>query len=102
MCYWHNQFDMTTTLSTNLLLCYLNTTTVADNTLITDTLIFSTGTLIVFGRTEDALAEQTVALGLIGAVVDGLWFGHLTITTLKDLFGRSKSDGNFRKITLYF
>ena len=93
---------MSGTLTTNFLLCHLNTTTVTNDTLITDTLVLTAGTLIVLGRTEDALTEQTVTLRLIGTVVDGFRFGNLTEATLEDIFGRSKSDGNFRKITLYF
>ena len=102
MCNGHNELDVTGTLTTNLLLSHLYTASVADDTLITDALVLSAGTLIVLGRTEDALAEQTVALRLICTVVDGLGFGNLSETALEDLFGRSKSDGNFREITLYF
>ena len=74
---------MSGALTTNLLLCYLNTTTIADDTLITDTLILTAGTLIVLRRTEDALTEQTVTLRLIGTVVDGFRFGNLTEATPK-------------------
>ena len=66
---------MTGTLTTYLLLGNLYTTAVADDTLITDALVLTASTLIVLGRTEDALAEQTVALGLVGAIVDGLRLG---------------------------
>ena len=69
---------MSDTLTTHLLLGNLNTATVADDTLVTDTLVLTAGTLVVLRRTEDALAEQTVALGLVGAVVDGLRLGNLT------------------------
>ena len=74
---------MSGALTTNLLLRYLNTTTIADDTLITDTLILTAGTLIVLRRTEDALTEQTVTLRLIGTVVDGFRFGNLTEATLR-------------------
>ena len=80
---------MSGALTTNLLLRYLNTTTIADDTLITDTLILTAGTLIVLRRTEDALTEQTVTLRLIGTVVDGFRFGNLTEATLEDIFGRN-------------
>ena len=102
MSYGNNQFNMTSTLTTNLLLGYLNTTTVADDSLITDALVFTAGTLLVLGRSKDALAEQTVTFGLIGAIVDGLRLGDLTKRTLEDLFRRSQSDGYLGKVCLYF
>ena len=74
----YNEFDVTSALTANFLLSHLNTTTVADNALVTDALVLTTGTLVVLGRTEDALAEQTVALGLVGTIVDGLRLCHLT------------------------
>ena len=101
MGYGHYELDVTSTLTTYLLLGNLYTTTVADDTLITDALVLTAGTLIVLGRTEDALAEQTVAFGLIGAIVDGLRLGDLTERVLKDLLRRSQTDGNLLEITLY-
>ena len=79
MCHRHHQFDMSGTLTTHLLLCYLYTTTVADNAFIADTLVLTAGTLEILRRTEDALAEETVALRLVRTVVDGLRLGNLTI-----------------------
>ena len=83
----HNELDVSGTLTTHLLLCHLHTTTVADDALIADALVLATGTLIVLGRTEDALTEQTVTLRLIGTVVDGLGFGNLSEAALEDFFG---------------
>jgi hypothetical protein len=97
----NNKFDMASTLAAHLLLGNLHTTTVADDALIADALVLAATALVVLGGTEDALAEKTVALGLIGAVVDSLGFSDLTITTLEDFLGRSKSDGNLREIILY-
>ena len=48
----NNEFDVSCTLTAYLLFSYLNTTTVADNALIADTLIFSTSTFKILGRTE--------------------------------------------------
>ena len=79
------QLDMTSTFTANLLLSHLYSASVTNNTLIANALILTAGTLIVLCRTEDALAEQTVALRLIGAIVDGLRLGHLTAGVLKDL-----------------
>ena len=97
----NDKLDMACTLTANLLLCNLHTATVADNTLVTDALVFATTAFIVLGGTEDALTEKTVALRLVGTVVDGLGFSDLTVTALEDFLGRSKSDSNLREIILY-
>jgi hypothetical protein len=68
----HNQLDVTATLTTYFLLGNFNAASVADDTLVTDTLVLTAMALIVLDRTEDALAEEAVTFGLIGAVVDGL------------------------------
>ena len=80
-----NQFNMSGTLTTYLLLSYLNTTTIADNTLITDTLVLTAGTLVILCWTEDTLAEQTITFWFIGTIVDSLWLGYLTKRVLKNL-----------------
>ena len=80
-----NQFNMSSTLTTHLLLSYLNTTTIADNTLITDTLVLTTGTLVILCWTEYTLAEQTITFWFIGTIVDSLWLGYLTKRVLKNL-----------------
>ena len=100
--HWHNELDVSATLTAYLLLCHLNTASVANDTLVTDALVLAAGTLIVACRTEDALAEQAVALGLIGAIVDGLWLGNLTIRIFQDFLRRGESDGNLREIILNF
>ena len=56
----------------------LHTTAVADDALVTDALVLAAGTLVVLRRTEDALAEQTVTLRLVGTIVDGLRLCNLT------------------------
>ena len=64
MYYRYYQRDMAHALTTNLLLGNLYTTSVTHNTLIADTLVLTAMELIILHRTEDALAEQTVKLGL--------------------------------------
>ena len=98
----NNQLNVSGTLTTHLLLCHLNTTTVADDTLIANALVFAAGTLIVLRRTEDALTEQTVTLGLVGTIVDGFRLGNLAKGILKYFLWRSKTNGNLGEITLYF
>ena len=101
MSHRNHQRDVSRTLATHLLLGYLNTTMVTYDTLVTDTLVLTAMALIVLGRTKDTLAEQAVALGLIGTVVDGFGFQHLTIRIFQDLLRGGQSNGNLRKVTLY-
>ena len=101
MSHRHNELDVSLTLTTYFLLCHLHTTTVADNPFIADALVFTAGALIVFCRTEDALAEQAVTLRLVGAVVDCLRLGNLTIRIFLNLLRRSETNGNLREIGLY-
>ncbi len=101
MCHGHHQLDMSGTLTAHFLLGYLHAASVADNSFITDTLVLTASTLIVLSRTEDALTEQSIALGLVCTIVDGLRLGNLAETALEDLLGRSQSDSNLREITLY-
>ena len=101
MSYRHNQLYVACTLATYLLLSNFNTTTVADDAFVTNTLVLTTVTLIVLRRTKNALAEQAITLRLIGAVVDGFGLQHLTIRICHNLFRWSKTNGNLRKVTLY-
>ena len=87
MSYRHNELNMTTALTTNFFLGNFYTTTVTDNTLISDTFVLSTGTLIVLCRTEDALTEETVALRFISTIVDGFRLGNLAIRIFLNLLG---------------
>jgi hypothetical protein len=73
------QTDVSATLAAHLLFCYLHTATLADTTLVADALVLSAVALIVLDRTENALAEQTVTLRLVGTIVDGLGLEHLTV-----------------------
>lgn len=84
----HNEFDMSRTLTAHLLLCNLYTATVADDATIADALVLSTSTLEILCRTEYALAEETVTLWLVGAVVDCFRLGNLTERVLKDFLWR--------------
>ncbi len=64
---------------------YLNTTLIANNSLVAYPFILTTGTFKVFNRTEDSLTEKPVPFWLQGTVVDGLWLGYLTVGPAPDL-----------------
>src|SRR5581483_1777644 len=86
------QVDMAHALTANLGARDLNTTALAHDPLVTDTLVFAAVALPVLGGAEDALAEEPVLLGLERAVVDRLGLGHLARTPRSDLLGGSKPD----------
>jgi hypothetical protein len=55
----------------------LDAAALADDALVADALVLAAVALPVLGRTEDALAEEPVLLGLQRAVVDRLGLGDL-------------------------
>ena len=73
----HHKLDVAHALAAHFLFGDFHAATVADDALVADALVFSAMALIVLYRTEDALAEEAVALGLVGAVVDGFGLEHL-------------------------
>ena len=100
--YGHHQLDVTHTFAAHLLLGHLDTASVADNPFVTDTFVLSAMALVVLDRPEYTFAEKTVPLGFIGTVVDGFGFQHLAARIFQNLFGRSQTNRNLRKVTLYF
>jgi hypothetical protein len=78
MSYRNNKTNVSDTVTSYLLLCNFNPTSITDNSTIADAFVFSTGTLVILDRTENALTEQSVSLGLMGSVVDGFRFQHLS------------------------
>ena len=90
----HDQRDVAHALAAHLLLGHLHAAAVADDALVADALVLAAMALVVLHRTEDALAEQTVALGLVGAVVNGLRLQHLAARLGQNLLGRGQADRN--------
>ena len=82
----HHQLDVSAALTSHFFLSDLDAATVADDALVANALVLAASTLVVLRGTEDALAEQTVALRLIGTVVDGLRLGYFAKRVLKDFF----------------
>ena len=64
------ELDVAHALAAHLALGDLDAAAVADLALVANLFIFAAVALPVLGRSENALAEQAVALGLEGAVVD--------------------------------
>src|SRR5213076_3407018 len=78
------EVDVAHALAAHLLARDLDAAALADDALVADALVLAAVALPVLGGTEDALAEETVALGLERAVVDRL--------RLRDLAGRPLAD----------
>src|SRR6185295_15464443 len=57
-------------------------------------LVLAARALVVLGRAEDPRAEQAVALGLEGPVVDGLRLLHLTVRPVANLLWRGQLDAD--------
>ena len=89
----NDKLNMSHTFTTHFLFGNLDTTTVTDNTLISDTLVFAAMALPITGGAEDALAEQAVTLGLVRTVVYGFRLGNLAIGTTLDGLGRRQANG---------
>ncbi len=96
----HNQCNVACALTTYFLLGNFHTASVADDALVANALVLTTMALVVLGRTENALAEKSVAFRLIGAVVDGLWLEYLAEGILKDFLWRCETNGYLGEISL--
>ena len=70
----------------------------ADNSLVTDPLIFSAVAFPVFGRSENLFAEKSVPFGFLRAVIDRLGLGNFAVRPFPDFFGRCNADLNRVKI----
>ena len=63
-----------------------------------DTFVFGVVRVDVFDRTENSLAEQTVAFWLLGTVVDGFWLGDFAVAPVQDILGAGDSQAHGVKI----
>jgi hypothetical protein len=81
-------------LAPDLLPCHLDAAALADDALVADALVLAAIALPVLRRAKDALAEETVALGLERAVVDRLRLGYLAGGPVANLLAGRKPDAN--------
>src|SRR5260370_10898028 len=63
------------------------------------TLVFAAETFPVSDRTENARAEQAIALRLKSAVINGFRLGHFTMRPAPDFFRGRQADANGIKIS---
>src|SRR5918995_3034648 len=69
---WRRELDMAHAVAPHARERHLDATLLADHALVLHALVLAAQAFVVLDRPEDARAEQAVALGLEGAVVDGL------------------------------
>ena len=86
------QLDVAHPLTTHLGAGHLDAAALTDDALEADALVLAAVALPVPGRTEDLLAEESVLLGLEGAVVDGLGLLDLAVGPLADVVGGGQTD----------
>jgi hypothetical protein len=82
---WSSEFDMPHALATNDRAGYFDSTFVAHNPLVADTLVLTTVALPILGRSKDLLAEQAFWLVALSTVVYGLWLGDLAVRPATDI-----------------
>ena len=92
MRYGRGEFDMPHALAAHFCARDFHAALFADNTLVTDTLIFAAMTFPVLRGSENLFAEQAVAFGLLRAVVDRFGLRHLAVRPFSDFFGRCDAD----------
>src|SRR5207237_6849435 len=88
------EVDVPHALAAHLLAGHLDAAALADDALVADALVLAAVALPVLRRTEDALAEEPVALGLQGAVVDRLRLRDLARRPVANLLARRQSDAD--------
>src|ERR1700704_4231713 len=89
---WGGPHDVAHVLAANLRARDLNAAALADDALVAHALVLAAVALPVLGRTEDALAEEPVLLGLERAVVDRLGLGDLAGAPRANLLGGGEPD----------
>ena len=75
---WACEIDVAHALSSHLGQGDLDAALLADHTTMLKALVLAAQTLIVFNRAENFGAEESIALGLKGSVVDGLGLLYFT------------------------
>ena len=91
------QVDVPQPLAADLGLDHLDAALLAHDPAVLHALVLAAVALVVFDWAKDLRAEQTVALGLEGPVVDRLRLLHLTVRPLPDLFRGRERDPDCRE-----
>ena len=74
----YHQRDVTNSLAANFLFRNLYPASIANNPFVSDALVLAAGTFKILYRTKNPLAEQAIALWLVGTVVNGFRLQNFT------------------------
>src|SRR5437879_6284308 len=88
------QLDVAHALAADAAMGDLDAATVANHPLVLHAAVLAAGAFPVLFGTEDALAEQTVLFGTVGAVVDGLGLLDLTEGPGTDIVRAGEADAH--------
>ena len=75
----HHQLDVSHALATYFLLRHFDTTSIANNSFVSDSLVFTAMAFKILDRTKNSLTKQAVTLGLVRPIVDGLRFQYFAV-----------------------
>ena len=87
-----SEVDVTHALASHAAVRDLDAAAVANDALVLGALVLAAGALKVALWSKDPLTEQTVALGTVGSVVDGLWLLDFAKAPAADVVGTRKGD----------
>ncbi len=90
----HGQLDVAHAVSAHAGDGHFDAAAVADDALVLDALVLAAGAFPVARGPEDLLAEEAVALGAVGAVVDRLRIADFAVAPGADDVGRSQRDAD--------
>ncbi len=91
----NHELDVTHPFATHLAFGDFHATSITNLAFIANSLVLPAVALPVFGRSENLLAKETVALRFIGAVVDGLRLEDLAMRLVDNRVGRRQAYGDF-------
>ena len=94
------QLDVPHALAPNLGQRHFDAAFLANHAAMLEPLVFAAQAFVVFDRTKNLGAEQPVAFGLKGTIVDGLRLFDFAVRPRADLFRRCKPD--FDRVELFF
>ena len=83
---------MSHTFSSYFFFCYLDSTSFAYDTFVSYSFVFATVAFIIFDRSEDTFAEESVFFGFISSVVDSFGFENFSAGEVHYFVGRGEFD----------
>jgi hypothetical protein len=87
MCDRYYEVDVPGSFSTDFLFSNFYTASIAYDSLVADSFVFSAVAFVIFYRTKNAFAEQSITFRFVGTIVDGFGFQHFSIRILENFFG---------------